>query len=277
MRGSWKGYWIDCNELNGLLDALQAQLRMRHLKISVITAVRNGADTVAATLRSVAEQDYASIEHIIVDGASTDATLAVVRFNADRVARVISERDSGVYDAFNKGLRVATGEAITYLNCGDTYASSTALSSLAAAMSAHGAEASFSDLLIVGAADPVRIIRRYSSRNFTPERMRFGLMPAHPTLLLTRDVYRGVGEYDPRFRIAGDFELCLRVFAARSTRYCYVPEALVRMPTGGLSNRGWRSKWEITREMREACEMHHVPTSLARLCLRFPMKMMEMM
>jgi hypothetical protein len=106
--------------------------------------------------------------------------------------------------------------------------------------------------------------------------MSYGLMPAHPTLFLGRGVYDAVGEYDTRFRIAGDFELCLRAFVRRRTDYRYIPEPLVRMVNGGLSNRGWRSKWQITGEMLQACRLNGVDTNWAKLCLRIPLKMLEL-
>ena len=246
------------------------------MKISIITAVFNGGGSIAATLKSVAQQDHGAIEHIVVDGASTDSTLVTVRSNNTRVARVISEPDMGIYDAFNKGLRVATGDAVAFLNCGDTYVSPEVVSKVVGQLSKQNTQAVFGDVLIVDFDNEARVIRRYSSRRFTPRAMAFGLMPAHPTLFLRREIYQSVGEYDTQFRIAGDFELCLRVFARRATRFRYVPEALVRMPRGGISNRGWRSKWEITREMQRACALDGVSTNLAKLCLRFPLKILEM-
>jgi glycosyltransferase involved in cell wall biosynthesis len=246
------------------------------LKISVITAVYNGGSSIAATLRSVAQQDYDAIEHIVVDGASNDGTVAAVRSNSGRVARLISEADTGVYDAFNKGLRCATGDVIAFLNCGDTYISSDVVSKIAKEFASHDAEAVFGDVLIVDDHDHTRVVRRYSSKKFAPDAMAYGLMPAHPTLFLHRDVYRRVGEYNTQFRIAGDYELCLRVFALQTTRYRYIPEALVRMPRGGLSNRGWRSTWEITGEMRRACALDGVRTNVAKLSLRIPLKIIEM-
>jgi glycosyltransferase involved in cell wall biosynthesis len=246
------------------------------MKVSIITAVYNGADTIAATLDSVARQDHAEIEHIVVDGASSDATLSTVAAHGRRVARIISEPDSGVYDAFNKGLRAASGEAIAFLNCGDSYSSTASLSTMVSELSRDGTQAVFGDVWIVDAEDPSRVVRRYSSRRFAPRRMRWGIMPAHPTLLLRRDVYRAAGEYDTQFRIAGDYEFCLRAFALRATRYRYISEALVRMPRGGLSNRGWRSKLQITREMQLACAKHGVRTNFAMLSLRFPLKMLEL-
>jgi glycosyltransferase involved in cell wall biosynthesis len=246
------------------------------MKVSIITAVYNGAQTIAATLHSVAQQDHDAIEHIVVDGGSTDATLAIVRANEGRVSRTISEPDTGVYEAFNKGLHLATGDAIAFLNSGDTYVSSNAVSRMVEALSSHGIQAAFADVLIVDVEDWSRVIRRYSSRRFAPESMVYGLMPAHPSLFLRREVYQRVGEYDANFRIAGDFEMCLRVFLKSSTPYLYLNEAIVRMPAGGLSNRGWRSKLTITREMVKACAMNDVRTSFARLCLRFPLKLLEM-
>lgn len=107
--------------------------------------------------------------------------------------------------------------------------------------------------------------------------MAFGVMPAHPSLFIRREVFGRAGEYDASFRIAGDFEHCLRVFVRASTPYRYLGEVVVRMPTGGISNRGWRSKWTITQEMYRACLLNGVETSRAKLCLRFPAKIMEML
>jgi glycosyltransferase involved in cell wall biosynthesis len=245
------------------------------MKISIITAVYNGGNSIAATLNSVAQQDYNAIEHIVIDGGSTDRTLEMVHANNGRVALLISETDNGMYDAFNKGLRRVTGDAIGFLNAGDTYVSPTVISKVAAELST-GTQAVFADVLIVDEHDETRVVRRYSSKRFAPRAMAYGLMPAHPTLFLRRAVYQAVGEYDSRFRIAGDYEMCLRVFVKRNTSYRYIPEALVRMPRGGLSNRGWRSKWQITREMQRACARDGVSTNVAKLCLRFPYKALEM-
>lgn len=246
------------------------------MKISIITAVYNGASTITATLRSVAEQDYASVEHIVVDGASTDETVQRVQAHGTHVAQLISEPDSGVYDAFNKGLRRATGDVIAFLNCGDTYESSGVLSRIAREFADPKCDAVFADLLIVDARDCSRVVRRYRSKRFAPKLLAYGVMPAHPTLFLRNSVYRSVGEYDRRFRIAGDYELCLRAFALPSLHYRYIPKILVRMLSGGLSNRGWRSSWQITREMRRACAANGVHTNFVKLLSRLPLKLLEM-
>jgi glycosyltransferase involved in cell wall biosynthesis len=246
------------------------------LKVSIITAVFNGGNSIAATLNSVSEQDHEAIEHIVIDGASTDSTLAVIGAKNQRVAALISEPDGGVYDAFNKGLRLATGDAVAFLNCGDTYVSTSVVSSMVHQLSHQGVQAAFGDLSVVDPNNNGRILRRYNSSHFTVDRMTMGLMPAHPTLFMLREVYQNVGEYNTTFRIAGDFELCLRVFVRRRTPYRYLQEELVRMPGGGLSNRGWRSKWEITREMQRACALNGIRTNFAMLCMRFPLKILEL-
>lgn len=245
------------------------------MKVSIVTAVRNGGSAIRRTLDSVAAQDHPDIEHIVIDGASSDDTLAVVRAYGRRVERVVSEPDSGVYDAFNKGLRLSTGAAIAFLNAGDSYCATNVVSRVAEVLADDTVDAVFGDLMIVDPRDESRVLRHYSSRGFRPERLASGFMPAHPTLFLRRRVYEALGGYDPRYRIAGDFELCLRAFLGRRIRYRYLAGDLVRMPSGGLSNRGWRSKWMITREMRQACAANAVPTSLLRLSSRLPIKMLE--
>jgi hypothetical protein len=189
----------------------------------------------------------------------------------------LSEPDRGVYDAFNKGLALATGDVVAYLNAGDTYLDTKVVATVAQALADRDVDAVFGDVLIVDARDPARIVRHYSSARFTPARLADGFMPAHPTLFLRRELYRRLGGYDPGYRIAGDFELCVRAFVHERARYRYLPRPLVRMPQGGLSTRGWRSNWIITREMRRACLANGVSTSLPRLLLRFPVKLLEIL
>lgn len=245
------------------------------MRVSIITAVLNGAEVIGRTLDSVAAQDYPSIEHIVIDGVSNDGTLDVVRRHGRRVAVVQSSRDRGVYDAFNKGLRAASGDVVAFLNAGDTYAHAQAVSRLMQAFASPDVGASFADLVITDPAAPERVMRRYRSGSFRPERLAAGFMPAHPTLFLRRSVYDRVGSYDPSYRIAGDYELCLRVFLHAATQFRYVPEVLVNMPVGGMSNQGLRSAWVITREMKRACAQQGVATDWLKLLWRLPAKSLE--
>lgn len=246
------------------------------MKVTVITVVLNGQASIGATLASVSAQDYADIEHIVIDGASTDRTLDVIESARNPKLWVYSEKDTGVYNAFNRGLTVATGDVIVFLNCGDVYTTASTVSTMVGVLANAGVDAVFADLAVVDLVQSGRVVRRYSSRRFRPSRMCYGLMPAHPTLFVRRAIYDTVGPFDERYRIAGDFEFCLRAFVAHRISYRYVPDLAVSMPTGGLSNRGWRSKWDITLEMRHACRKNGVATSLPKLCLRFPLKLMEL-
>jgi glycosyltransferase involved in cell wall biosynthesis len=241
------------------------------MKVSVITAVRNGERDIGVTLESVNGQDYPDFEHVIVDGASTDATMEVVRKHGRRLGATVSERDAGVYDAFNKGLKLAKGDWIGFLGAGDRFADAGVVSRLVAAARAGSVDAVYGDLVIV---DPTSgsVTRRYSSAGFTADRIRSGYMPGHPTMLVRRSVYQRFGGYDTSYRIAGDFEFVARVFGGAHILHAYLPEVLVFMQDGGLSNRGLRAKWTITREMHRACRANQVPSSWARLLMRLPVK-----
>ena len=247
------------------------------LKVSIITAVRNGVRDMPATLASVESQDYPDIEHVVVDGASTDGTPDLVRRDGRRVARLLSEPDRGVYDAFNKGLALATGDVIGYLNAGDVYEDAGVISRIAARFESEPVEALYGDVVITDPASSRKVLRHYRSGSFATSRLGWGFMPAHPTLFVRREAYQRAGCYDTSYRIAGDFELCVRLFAEQGVRAAYLPEVLVRMPRGGLSNSGWRSKWIITQEMRRACLAHGIPTSYAKLFARFPVKALEVL
>ncbi len=241
------------------------------MKVSVITAVRNRAATIAHTLRSVADQHFAAVEHVVVDGASTDGTLDVVRRHKATVGVLISERDAGVYDAFNKGLAAATGDLVGFLNAGDRYVDEHAIERLVTAIEASGADAVFADVAIV---DPETraVRRRYRSLPFSVARLPYGYMPAHPTLFVRRAVFERCGKFDSSYKIAGDFEFVARAFGRGGISHVYVPETLVHMEPGGLSDRGWKSKWAITKELRRACKANGISSGWIRLMSRLPAK-----
>jgi glycosyltransferase involved in cell wall biosynthesis len=246
------------------------------IKISVVTAVRNGLTSVPRTIDSVRSQSYPALEYVVVDGASTDGTVEYLQSRRADITVLQSEPDSGIYDAFNKGLALATGDVIGYLNAGDVLADTSVIERLASIFADSSIEAVFGDVAITRDAELKHITRLYRSSIFSPSRARFGFMPAHPTLYMRRSVYEAVGPYDASYRVAGDFELVLRAFVKRQTRYRYLPQTLVRMPVGGVSNRGIRSKLRITVEMKRACVKNDLATSTLYLSLRFPIKMLEL-
>ena len=242
------------------------------MRVSIVTAVKNGAPVIGETLRSVEAQSYSNIEHVVIDGASTDGTREVVLREGKRVAVMRSAQDRGVYDAFNSGLMAASGDVIGFLNAGDTYEHAQAVAHIAAVFDDPKVDAVFGNLVITDPDQPDHILRHYRADGFKPSDLAMGMMPPHPTLFLRRRVYDTFGGYDPQYVIAGDFDLCLRIFLKGQTAFRHVPETLVRMPAGGLSNRGWRSIVANTREIRAACAANGVSTSLPRLMIRLPLK-----
>jgi len=211
------------------------------MRISVITACYNAAGTIGATLSSVAGQNYPDIEHIVVDGASTDGTLDVLRQWESRLSAVVSESDRGVYDAMNKGIALASGEVIGLLNADDLYADQNVLSDVAAAFRDSGIEACYGDLVYVDRKDTGRVVRSWRSRPAEPELFRHGWHPPHPTFFVRREVYRRYGGFDLSIPMAADVELMFRFLGRHRIPSRYIPRVLVRMRLGGISNRSIRN------------------------------------
>lgn len=247
------------------------------MKVSIITAARNARDTIGATIASVLRQSYSPIEYIVVDGLSTDGTLEVIAQHRQSLSALVVERDKGVYEAFNKGLRRATGDIIGFLNADDVFADDFVVQTIVDRFVHTGVDATFGDMIYLDAASRSKVTRKYNSASFRPQRIAYGFMPAHPTLYLKRAVYERFGEYDESYRIAGDFELVARIFGRQAIGYAHIPRVLVAMGSGGLSTRGITSKWVITKEMRRACAQNGIPTNYLKLLCRAPVKLLELL
>lgn len=245
------------------------------MKISVITVCFNSVRTLGDTLESVAAQTHLEVEHIVVDGASTDGTLKIIERYGKHVALLISEPDQGIYDAMNKGLRLATGEVIGFLNADDVYADSGVVERVSAIMAEDGLDALFGDAEFVSPDRPNQPVRRYRSERFRPERIAWGWMPAHPALFLRRRVYERYGLFRTDYRIAGDFEYCARIFHRNKLVYRNLPETLVRMRTGGISTSGWRNTVLLNREVLRACRENGIDTNILKIFSKYPAKLME--
>jgi len=244
-------------------------------KISVITVCYNSAATIARTLESVAAQSWPAIEHIVIDGASSDATMTVVEAHRGSLAAVVSEPDCGVYDAMNKGVALATGEVVVFLNADDFYVDSEVLSRVATAMQAEGLDALYGDVAFFRAGEGQKIVRRYDSGQFRPSRIGWGFMPAHPGLFVRRELFERFGLFRTDYRIAGDFEFVARVFKNDGLRHRHWPEVLVLMQLGGLSTSGWRATLRLNREILRACQANSIPTNWIKLLTRYFRKLVE--
>ncbi len=244
--------------------------------VTVITVCYNSANSLERALKSVAIQDWPNVEHIVIDGGSTDDTLAILEHYKNHLAHMVSEPDKGIYDAMNKGLDRATGEIICFLNADDQYASSDVLSRVAKQMQAHQLDALLGDVAFFHSTTPTRIVRRYRSDRFRPERLAWGWMPAHPALFLNKSVVQRVGRFKADYRIAGDFDYITRAFYGHELRYQHLSEVLVRMQTGGASTAGWRSKVLLNKEVLRACRENGIDTNMLKILSKYPLKLLEL-
>lgn len=243
---------------------------------SVITVCRNAEETIARALRSVAEQDHPEIEHLVIDGLSSDHTRAIAVEQVRAGGVVISEADDGIYNAMNKGLRMASGQIIAFLNADDFYARRTAISEVAELFGRSGPDAIFGNVSYFSPDDPGRAIRIYDSGSFRPSRLRWGIMPAHPATFVRKRVFDEVGFFAEDFDIAADFEMAVRMFGKSSYSTLHYPEVLVRMSTGGVSTRGWRSAMTINRESVQACRRNGIYTNRLMIAAKYPFKLREL-
>ena len=227
------------------------------MKISIITATYNSARTLADTLNSVKGQDYPDIEHIIVDGASFDDTLSIAK-QFTHVARIISEKDKGLYDAMNKGIASTTGEVVGILNSDDVYAHATVLSKVMHAFSNPQVEVVYADIQYVQANNLNKVTRTWRAGSFSKKKFYYGWMPPHPSFFVRRKVYDAIGNFNLALKSAADYEFMLRVLLKYDHHVHYIPEVMVKMRTGGLSNATFRHRIRANREDREAWRLNEM-------------------
>jgi glycosyltransferase len=212
------------------------------LKISIITVCHNSRSTIAEALQSVAGQHYGAIEHIVIDGGSTDGTLAVLKQYLSGIACLISEPDSSIYDAMNKGIAKATGEIIGFLHSDDLYTDSSVLAEVAAAFSDPSVDACYGDLVYVHRKNPDKVVRYWRSNNADRKDLYLGWMPPHPTFFVRKQCYVRNGIYRTDLGSSADYELMLRYLLKERIYAVYLPRVLVRMRVGGMSNASLRQR-----------------------------------
>lgn len=220
--------------------------------VSIITVCRNSQDRIERTIRSVLDQQDAAIEYIVIDGASTDGTWDVIQKYRAGVARCISEPDSGIYHGMNKGLALAQGDVVAFLNAGDTYTDRRVVSEAVSALESTGSDAVYGDLVYV---DPKRnkMTRFWTAGQYVPGCFSWGWVPPHPTFFCRTAVYKRLGVFDERYRISSDFDLMLRFIEEHHIAIAYLPQTMVLMPRGGAANT-WagmvRGNWETILSLR---------------------------
>lgn len=222
------------------------------MKISIVTPAFNSAKTIQHTIESVARQTYPDVEYIIVDGGSKDATAKIVAQYNNVVDIFISEPDRGVYDAMNKGIRMASGDIVAILNSDDFYTHSRVLEQIAAAFRQSGVDSVYGDLQYVNHYHPNQIVRHWESGGFVRESFLAGWMPPHPTFFVKKSVYQRYGLFNLSLQSSADYELMLRFLYKYRISTSYVQDVLVRMRTGGMSNASWLNRWRANQEDRMA-------------------------
>ena len=224
-------------------------------KVSIITISYNAEVTIEKTLKSIKSQSYDNIEHIIVDGGSKDNTLEICN-SYPHVSKIISEPDKGVYDAFNKGIKSATGDVIGFLNADDTFYNENSIQDIVDAFSNNETDIVYGNLDYVN--EESKVIRNWISRPYEKGLLKKAWKIAHPSFYCKKEVYDRLGGYNDSFKIAGDFELCLRFLEINQVPSFYLNKKLVKMLVGGISNSGLKSKWIIFKEDLRAFKINNI-------------------
>jgi glycosyltransferase involved in cell wall biosynthesis len=247
------------------------------MRVSIITVCYNSVDTILDALRSVSEQTYQDIEHIVVDGGSSDGTMDIVRKFSNPELRFISEPDLGIYDAMNKGIALATGDVIGILNSDDFFESENVLGHVVDTFQTHSsAQIVFGDVVFVSPANADQIRRFYSSRRFKPWKLRFGWMPPHPATFVRRSVYDKFGQYELDYQISADYEKFVKWLLVEKLSYARIDRVLVRMRQGGVSTSGIKSNIVLNREIVKACRSNGIYTNELFLLAKIPFKLLEL-
>lgn len=222
------------------------------MKISIITACFNSASTIRDTIESVLAQDYGNIEYIIIDGGSSDTTISIVNEYKDRISKIVSEKDDGIYFALNNGIALANGEVIAFLHADDIFADKNVISSVMNWFDHHKCDAVYGDLQYVDRVDTSRIIRNWKSGIYHSGQFLKGWMPPHPAFFMKKSCYTRHGVFNTTFRTAADYELMLRMIHLHKVPVAYLPQVMVKMRVGGVSNVSLKNRIKANREDKRA-------------------------
>jgi glycosyltransferase involved in cell wall biosynthesis len=248
---------------------------MNFPEVSIITVSYNSISTISDTINSVLDQSYKEIDYIIVDGSSTDGTINVIKSYGDRILKLICEPDSGMYDAINKGIKLASGNIIGILNSDDVFNDNSIVEQVANIFNNEDIEALFGDVVFVKPDNLKKVVRYYSSKQFHPGKFRYGYMPAHTSFFAKKELFERYGNYKTDYKIAADFELLVRFLYVHKIKYKYVEKPFIIMRTGGISNRNIRSRFILNKEIVRACRENLIETNYFLIYLKYFKKIFE--
>ena len=227
------------------------------MKVTLITVCRNAASVIAETLDNVITQTHPKIELVVIDGASTDGTVEILRVYEEKLRGhssvrmvLVSEPDKGIYDAMNKGLRIATGDVIGFVNAGDLLMTPDVINKVVRTFESSGADAVYGDIIMVDEKDIYRVHRTWLSGNYDRKNFRKGWMPPHVATFIKKSVYDRYGHFNTDLRIGADYEILLRFLYKHRITTVHQPEILVRFRLGGMSNGNLKQILQANREVR---------------------------
>lgn len=244
------------------------------LRVSVITVCYNASNTIESTIISVLNQSYSNIQYIIIDGKSTDNTMDIVNKFTNKISKVVSEPDNGLYEAINKGITLSDGDVVGILNSDDIFYNDSIIETIVKKFNDNTTTMSLiGDIAFINNSNI--ITRKYSSKNWAPFFLRFGVMPPHPSFYCRRELFSKHGNYRTDFKIAADFELLLRFLLINKVNYKYFNEIVVLMKPGGLSTKNWFSQQTITKEIMKACLLNGIYTNYVFIYFRYFIKAIQ--
>lgn len=232
------------------------------MKVSIITVCYNSEKYISDSINSVINQSYHDIEHIVIDGSSSDNTIAILNSYKTRINKIVSEPDDGIYDAMNKGLKLASGDIVGILNSDDLYVDNNVISEVVEQFKRSSCPIVFGDLHYVNKDNTDIIVRKWITKSFVPNGFRKGWHPPHPTFFVTKKIYDEYGLFDLQYKLAADFELMLRFLEKHHVKSFYFPRVLVKMRIGGATNKSLKNVLNQNIECYKAFKNNELPVSL---------------
>lgn len=245
------------------------------MKISIITAVFNRQDTILRAIQSIKNQTYENIEIIVVDGGSTDNTVNIARTLLSDKDVIISEQDSGIYDALNKGIDASSGDVIGFLHSDDFYNDNNVISKASKCFANENCDVVYGNAAFFKKDNPNKTIRKYKSDELSIRNLAWGKMPAHTSMFLKKTIFQDCGLFNTKYKICGDYEFLCRIMTSRDIRSYYIPDIFVKMQLGGISTGGLKNSLIINMETLNACKDNGIYTNLLMLVTKYPSKIMQ--
>lgn len=245
------------------------------IRISVITVCYNNISTIRDTMESVLSQTHPDIEYLVIDGGSTDGTRELIEEYSGSVNFFISEPDTGIYNAINKGIMNATGDIVGLLHADDFFYNEEVISRVACAFEEDNIDALYGDVVFVSPGNPGKVLRYYSSKKFETGKFRFGFMPAHPSFYVRRICFEKYGYYKEDYIIGADFDLLLRFMYHNKIKTRYIEMPFVKMRAGGISNKSLGSRIVLNREILRSCRENGIKTNYLNIYSKYVFKIFE--